>query len=78
MGRKWGRQKKRPLFQKPKKWGISKKKSGRKMGGIKKPAHFKKMGTIKVKNMGKRLVGAKKYRFLFFKKKNDGEKMGAR
>ena len=38
-----GGQKKRPFFQKPKKWGISKKK-GRKMGGIKKPPIFKKWG----------------------------------
>ena len=39
-----GGQKKRPFFQKPKKWGISKKKKGRKMGGIKKPPIFKKWG----------------------------------
>ena len=40
-GEKVGGQKKRPLFQKPKKWEISKKKKwAQNGGGIKKPAHF--------------------------------------
>ena len=44
-GEKMGGQKKRPFFQKPKKWGISKKKKmGAKWGGIKKPPIFKKWG----------------------------------
>ena len=38
-------------------------------GGIKNPTHFqKKWDAQNKKKMGERLVGAKKYRFLFFKK----------
>ena len=35
------------------------------------------MGDAKIKKMGKRIVDAKKYRFLL-KKEKDEEKMGAR
>ena len=65
------------FFKNQKKWESQKKKNGRKMGGIKKQPIFKKWGRENLKKMGQRLVGAKKYRFLFFKKKKDGEKMGA-
>ena len=47
--------------------GILKKKRHKK-GGIKKPAHFYKMGTRKIKKIGQRLVGAKKIRFKIKKK----------
>ena len=65
-----------PTFSKTKKNGESQIEKRAQNRGIKKPAHFLKIGTLNVKRMGECLVGAKKYRFLL--KKKDGEKMGAR
>ena len=69
-GEKVGGQKKRPLFQKPKKWGISKKiKNGHKMGGYKNPPIFKN-GDAKNKKNRKTPCGCEKIQiFAFFKKK---------
>ena len=47
-GEKVGGQKKRPLFQKLKKWGISKKTMGEKWGD-KKTRPFLKNGDVKIK-----------------------------
>ena len=52
-GEKVGGRKKRPLFQKPKKWGIKKKQKIGAKWGDKKPTQFQKMGTQK-KKMGER------------------------
>ena len=68
-GRKWGDRKSAHFFKNQKNGESQQKKKGRKMGGIKKPPIFKKWGRENKKKMGKCLVVAKKYRFLFFKKK---------
>ena len=73
-GEKGGTEK-RPFFQKPKKWGISKKKE---KWGDKKTAHFKKMGTRKLKKNGPTPCGRKKIQLFVFQKKKYGEKMGAK
>ena len=67
MGKNGGTEK-APIFLKTKKMGNLNKKKGRKMERIKKPAHFKKMGTRKIQKMGQRLVGAKNSRFLLIKR----------
>ena len=73
-----GGQKKRPFFQNPKKWGISKKKKmGAKWGG-EKNRPFLKNGDAKIKKKWKNALWAQKNTdFCFPKKKKDGEKMGA-
>ena len=73
-GEKGGGQKKRPLFQKPKKWGISKKKKKAKMGGDKKPRPFFKHGDAKNKNNGKTPCGYEKIQIICLKKKKMGRK----
>ena len=73
-----GGQKKRPRFQKPKKWGISTKKKGRKMGRIKigedkKTRPFFKNGDDKIKKWANALK-RKNTDCCFSKKMKDGGK----
>ena len=56
---KMGGQKKRSFFQKPKKWAISLKKKGPKMGGLKNRP-FLKNGDAKSKKNGPTPCGRKK------------------